>query len=212
MCSIGIGIIGAGFAADLHAQAYRELSGLGIELVAVTSRTQVTAEAFAERHGVRQVLDDYASFLELKDIDIVDLCIPNHVHKEFAVQAAQAGKHIICEKPLTGYFGEGEERVGQTSRKRMLEAALRNADEMIASAQRHGVKLMYAENWVYAPAIQKVKRLIRASEGTIFELRAEESHHGSHASYSKHWRYAGGGALFRLGAHPLGAILHLKHC
>ncbi len=107
MDTIGTGIVGAGFAADLHARVYRELTGLGIELVGVTSRTQARAEAFAQRHGVRQVLGDYPSLLELEDVDIIDLCIPNHVHKEFTLQAAQAGKLIICEKPLTGYFGEG---------------------------------------------------------------------------------------------------------
>ena len=212
MGAIGIGMVGAGFAADLHARVYHELAGLGVEVVAVVSRAEARAREFAERHGIGAVLTEYSSFLAREDIDIVDLCVPNFLHKAFAVQAARAGKHVICEKPLTGYFGQGEEAVGSTSKAHMLEVVLRDADEMIAVAKEHGVKLMYAENWVYAPPIQKVKRLLKASGGTIFELRGEESHHGSHSPASKSWRRAGGGALMRLGAHPIGAILHLKRC
>jgi predicted dehydrogenase len=211
MDTVGIGIIGAGFAADLHSRVYGELAGAGVELVGIASRTQERASSMAERYGIHEVLPDYPSLLALDSVDIVDLCVPNYLHKECALQAAQAGKHIVCEKPLTGYFGEGQDTMGQTSRSRMLEVALGNADEMIDAASANGVKLMYAENWVYAPAIQKAKRLIEASSGTIFELRAEESHHGSHAPSSRYWRYTGGGALIRLGSHPLGAVLHLKH-
>ncbi len=212
MGKIGIGIAGAGFAADLHARVYRDLEGLGIDLVGIASRTPARAGELARRYGIKRVVPAYSDLLELEGVDVVDLCVPNFVHKELALQAIQAGKHVICEKPLTGYFGDGEEMAGRTPKARMLEVALRNADEMVTAAERQGVKLMYAENWIYVPAIQKAKRLIQASGGTIFELRGEESHHGSHAPYSKRWCYAGGGALIRLGAHPIGAILHLKHC
>jgi predicted dehydrogenase len=213
MSRIGIGMVGAGFAANLHAHAYRELSGLGIELVGVASRTEAHAKALAERYGTRQVFADTASLLASPEVDIVDLCVPNHVHHDLVLQAARAGKHIICEKPLTGYFGrEQDEIVGRTRRIEMLEVALGSANEMVDTAWEHDVKLMYAENWIYAPPIQKLKRLIQVSGGTILEMRGEESHHGSHAPSSLQWRTAGGGALIRLGAHPIGAILHLKRC
>jgi len=210
MDQVGVGIVGAGFVADLHARTYRGLGG-GARLVAVTSRTAARASDLARRYGIEQVLPDLDSLLALDSVDVVDLCVPNHAHKEVALRAARAGKHVICEKPLTGFFGQGE-GAGRTPRAQMLAAALADADEMIAAAEANGVKLMYAENWVYSPAVAKVKNLIRASRGTIFELRGEESHHGSHSAYAKEWRYTGGGALLRLGAHPLGAILHLKQC
>ena len=70
---------------------------------------------------------------------------------------------------------------------------------------------MYAENWVYAPALTKLKSLIKASEGTIFEIRAEQGHSGSQAKYSRRWKTSGGGALMRLGSHPVGTVLHLKY-
>jgi predicted dehydrogenase len=72
------------------------------------------------------------------------------------------------------------------------------------------VKFCYAENWVYAPPVAKLKNLIKVSKGTVMDIRGEESHSGSHAAYSRKWKYAGGGALLRLGAHPVSAVLHLK--
>jgi predicted dehydrogenase len=69
---------------------------------------------------------------------------------------------------------------------------------------------MYGENWIYAPAITRAEGLIKASQGAIVELRGGECHSGSHSPYSKIWRYTGGGALLRLGAHPIGAMLYLK--
>ena len=68
----------------------------------------------------------------------------------------------------------------------------------------------YAENWIYAPAMLKTKRLMEVSRGAILDIRAEESHSGSHAARSRRRDTAGGGALLTLGAHPIGAILHLK--
>jgi predicted dehydrogenase len=59
--------------------------------------------------------------------------------------------------------------------------------------------------------VAKLRRLLAASGGAILELRAEESHSGSHAAYAGRWRTAGGGALLRMGSHPVGAVLHLKH-
>ena len=70
---------------------------------------------------------------------------------------------------------------------------------------------MYAENWVYCPAIQRAAELVDASGGTILEIRAEESHSGSHAAYAKSWAKSGGGSLMRLAPHPIGAALYIKH-
>jgi len=87
-----------------------------------------------------------------------------------------------------------------------VEAAAR----MVDAARENGVRLLYAENWIYAPAIQKVQRLLTASGGAILRIQGEESHSGSHASYAKRWRTAGGGSLLGKGCHPLGAALYLK--
>jgi predicted dehydrogenase len=187
---------------------------LKIEIPAVASRTRARAEEFAKKHNIPEVADDYRRLLDRKDIDAVDLCVPTDLHHEFIIQAAQAGKHVICEKPLTGYFGKDrpEELVGvSVDRKTMFSEAMKNCKAVVAALKKSKVKFCYAENWVYAPPVTKLKTLIKVSRGTILDIRAEESHSGSHAAYSRRWKTSGGGALLRLGAHPVSAVLHLKH-
>src|SRR5436305_11875191 len=100
--------------------------------------------------------------------------------------------------------------MSRVPRAEMLKIATENATAMVEAARRANVWLMYAENWVYAPSITKANRLAAAAGGSILEMRGGECHSGSHSPYSKEWRYTGGGALLRLGVHPLGAMLHLK--
>jgi predicted dehydrogenase len=209
-----IGMVGAQFAARLHLQNFERLRGSKVEIPAVASRTRARAEEFAKKHNIPEVCDDYRRLLDRKDIDVVDLCVPTDLHHEFIIQAAQAGKHVICEKPLTGYFGKDrpEEFVGvSVDRKTMFREALANCKAVVAALKKSKVKFCYAENWVYAPPVTKLKNLIKVSQGTILDIRAEESHSGSHAAYSRRWKTSGGGALLRLGAHPVSAVLHLKH-
>jgi predicted dehydrogenase len=92
----------------------------------------------------------------------------------------------------------------------MREGAIRHAEAVRAAVQRKGVRFCYAENWVYAPPIAKMRKLIAAAKGSILEIRAEENHSGSNSVYSREWKATGGGALLRMGAHSVGACLHLK--
>lgn len=212
MGRVGIGIIGSRFAADLHAHALQRLRGEKTDLLAVCSKTRENAEAFARRFRIPHFYTDHREMLEREDIHVIDLCVPTDLHHTMAIDAANAGKHIICEKPLTGYFGEGEGRIGETvSRQVMLEEALGNATSVSKAIAANKVKFCYAENFVYAPPVTKLKNLMKASQGTVLDIRAEESHSGSHAEYSRQWKTSGGGALLRLGSHPVGAVLHLKH-
>lgn len=206
MEKVGIGIVGARFAADLHLRSYEKLRGTKLEILAVCSKSRESGEAFSKRFGIPSVYTDFREMLERKDIHAVDLCIPTDLHHLMAIQAAEAGKHIICEKPLTGYFGEGS-----TPRQKMMEEALKNASKVLNAVRKGKVKLCYAENFVYAPPVAKLKSLMKACQGTILDIRAEESHSGSHAAYSRQWKTSGGGSLMRLGSHPIGAVLHLKH-
>jgi predicted dehydrogenase len=209
-----IGIVGAQFSAHLHLQNYHRLRGLKIDIPAVASRSRDRAEDCARKFHIPEVEEDFRHLLDRKDIDAVDLCIPTDLHHEFIIQAAQAGKHVICEKPLTGYFGKDrpEEFVGlAVDRSTMLREALANGRKVAVALKENRVHFCYAENWVYAPPVTKLKSLLQASRGTILDMRAEESHSGSHAGYSRRWKTSGGGALLRLGAHPVAAVLHLKH-
>ena len=213
MTPLRIGIVGAQFAARLHLENYRSLRGSKVEITAVASRTKDRAEELAKKFHIPSVAGDYRALLDRKDVDAVDLCVPTDLHHEFVIQAAQAGKHIICEKPLSGFFGKDrpEDLVGlAVDRKTMLREALENCEKVTQAVRRHKVQFCYAENWVYAPPVAKLKNLMRVSGGTVMDMRAEESHSGSHAGYSRKWKTAGGGALLRLGAHPVSTVLHLK--
>ena len=214
MEKVRLGMIGSKGAAHLHLNSLSKMRGLKVEVLAVASQRMGNAAGFAEKFHIPDSYDDYRRILERRDIDVVDLCVPTDLHERFSIEAAEAGKHIICEKPLTGYFGKEreEEQVGlAVPKESMLKEALQGCDRVIQAVRTNRVKFMYAENWVYAPPIVKLKSLMKASGGTILEIRAEQGHSGSLADYSRRWKTSGGGALMRLGSHPVGSALHLKH-
>jgi predicted dehydrogenase len=197
----------------MHLANYAKMSRDLVEVRGVCSRTRESGDALAREGRLAFVTDDYASLLARDDIDVVDICVPPALHHDFAIRAAEAGKHIIMEKPLTGYFGaEGDPApIGtRVPRARMREGARNNAEAVREAVRRNGVKFCYAENWIYAPPIEKMRRLIAASKGSILELRAEENHSGSNSVFSRDWKSTGGGALLRMGVHSVGACLHLK--
>jgi predicted dehydrogenase len=210
---VNIAIVGTGFIAETRARSYAGVTGYEPRLVAAVSRTRERLDEYARRHGIPDGYSSIEPVLERKDVQVVDLCVPNHLHRPFTEQAAAAGKHVICSKPLTAFDGAGlppHVRVGEVPRTEMLRVANENATAMVEAAHNANVFLMYAENWVYAPSIAKADRLAAASGGAILEMRGGECHSGSHSPYSKEWRTTGGGALLRLGVHPMGAMLHLK--
>jgi predicted dehydrogenase len=202
---VRVGMVGAGFVARIHAEAYRHVRSVDVELRWVAARRPERARAFADEFGVGGAADDVRRILDDPEVDLVDLCAPNAVHASLALAAARAGKHVIVEKPLTGFFGDPG-----TPRGEMLRATLAAADEVIEACRAAGVRLCYAENWVYAPPIQKARRLLAAGGGPILRLVGEESHSGTHAAANKRWVTAGGGSLLGKGCHPLGGILYLK--
>jgi predicted dehydrogenase len=210
---VRVGIVGTGLSGRFHLNNYSKLRSSKVDIVAVCSKDADLASV-AKAYGIPDYYEDYRRVLERKDVDVVDLCISTDLHEAFCIETARAGKHIICEKPLTGYFGKDQEaeHIGfKVSKEFMFKEALRSCDRVAKAIEENKVKFMYAENWVYAPPFTKLKGLIKASAGTILDIRAEESHSGSAAAYSRKWKTSGGGALMRLGAHPVGGVLHLKH-
>jgi predicted dehydrogenase len=203
--TVRVGMVGAGFVARIHAEAYRQVRDARIELSWVAATRPERAAAFAAEFGGRQTAVDARAIFGDPAVDVVDLCVPNHLHAPLAVEAARAGKHVIVEKPLTGFFGPAA-----TPRAEMLRQALAAADAVIGACRDARVRLCYAENWVYAPPIQKARRLLAASAGPILRLVGEESHSGTHAPINKRWETGGGGSLIGKGCHPLGAALYLK--
>ncbi|MHA1147413.1 MAG: Gfo/Idh/MocA family protein [Promethearchaeota archaeon] len=215
---IKIALVGARFAADLHMEAYNNVPGINVEIVGIASKDLTNASAFCTKHQLDNSIayDDASSMIKEVDAEIIDLVVPPFLHVPFAIKAAKAGKNVICEKPLTGYFGdlsipiENRNNVGLTDKRLMFQECLKDCERIDRVFADNEVIFCYAENWVYAPPIVKAKRLLKASKGKILEIRGGEGHSGSHSPFAAEWKYTGGGALFRMGAHPYGAAVHLK--
>jgi hypothetical protein len=114
--------------------------GVPVDIVGVTSKTPEARDAFARDTGTRT----FDSFTELcAAVDVVDLCTPPSSHEELAVQALELGKHVIIEKPLTGYYG-----ASNSSKQQMLAAATASCSSILSAAKASGKRVCYAENWV----------------------------------------------------------------
>jgi len=209
-----VAVVGTGFLARTRLTCWRKVHHANVETVMV-SRERAKAEEFAKQHGAHRA----ASFDEAMadpSITLVDLCVPNHAHAPLCERAAKARKHVLCTKPLTAFWGQGlgegasAEEVAGTDRQRMLDAAVADATTMVDACEQAGVQLFYGENWIFAPSIERAATLAAASKGVALEMRGWESHSGSHAAYARDWRFAGGGALLRLGAHPIGTMIWWK--
>jgi predicted dehydrogenase len=152
MNPIRVAIVGCGRISDLHQMGYRGRQDA--KIVAVCDTNKSLARKKAKEWGVEKIHTDYRQVLEDKEIDLVELLTPHHLHCSMTVQAAQAGKHISVQKPMA------------------LSAA--EADEMIAAAGKAGVMLRVYENFVYyAPAV-RARQMIDAGE--IGDIRAIRLH------------------------------------
>jgi predicted dehydrogenase len=203
------GIVGAGFAASFHFEAIRKVHGTDVEVAGVYCRTKETRDAFAKRRGIK-AFDSLDSLLGA--VDVVHVCAPAVAHEATVVQALERDIYPICEKPLTGYFGDGSEDFnGDTFPKRKaLDFALDSIRRITEAERKSKACLLYAENWVYAPAIQKEREIIEKTKAQILWIHGEEAHSGSHAKTYAYWRFSGGGVMLGKGCHPLTGALYLK--
>jgi predicted dehydrogenase len=206
---IRVGIVGSRFAARFHWEGYRRVYGVPVEVVGITSLSPESRQAFARAHGI-EAFPTLEALAEAADV--IDICAPGAAHEPLAVEALRRGKHVVVEKPFTGYYGPGTENFrGDTFGKQiMLREALASCDRILAAARESGKLVCYAENWVYAPAIEKEREILAKSGGQILWLLGDESHSGSHSPYYGQWKFSGGGSLVGKGCHPLAAALHLK--
>jgi myo-inositol 2-dehydrogenase/D-chiro-inositol 1-dehydrogenase len=176
-------LFGAGFIADLHAESYRRFVPEA-EVVGVYSRREGHARAFAHKHGIGRWFLDLEEALAHPEYEVADICLPNHLHARVTVEAANAGKHIIVEKPLC--------------------LTLEEADAMIAACKAHNRKLMYAEELCFAPKYERVRQLVReGAVGSIYFMRQCERHSGPHSDWFYDLDQSGGGALMDMGCHGL---------
>jgi len=211
MKTLRVGIVGVGFAGRFHLECLRRVHGVRVEVTGVTSLREESRRAFGETHGI-PVFDDLHSMLD--HVDVVDLCSPPYAHEEGILAAVEAGKGIICEKPLTGFFGPpdaGEDYRGDLAPKApMLDAVVGRLRRIADAVRKAGVFFGYAENYIYAPSIQKEREIVEKSAAQILRMIGEESHNGSASPVYGIWRFAGGGSLIGKVCHPLGGLLYLK--
>jgi predicted dehydrogenase len=201
MKKLGIGMIGYGGIGRVHVMAYRAIPfhyGLPadkINIVGVATTRSETAEKAAREIGCEIWTTSYRELLARDDVDVVDCCVPNHMHEEIVVTAAEAGKHIYCEKPLAMNVAQGQ--------------------RMVAAAEKARVKTQMTFNFRFFPAITRARQLVQEGFlGRVFSFRGRY-YRSSYISSAKplSWRLrreiSGGGALFDLGSHVLDLIYYL---
>ncbi len=194
---LNIGLIGYGFMGRTHSNAYKRVNDFfDLEyrpvLKAVCGRDPAGVKAFADNWGYESVESDWRKLIERKDIDAVDICTPNNTHAEIAIAAAQAGKAILCEKPLAMDLVQGQ--------------------AMVDAVEKAGVLNTVWYNYRRVPAVSLAKKLIDEGRlGRIFHYRAE---------FLQDWTISaelpqGGAGLWRLDAAAAGSGVTgdlLAHC
>ena len=210
---ICIGMAGAGRATELHMNALKRFSGFPVRYKRIIARRDEQVQEKKKRYGFEIATLDFNDLLNDDEIDVIDICTPPYVHEEMIKKALKAGKNVICEKPLTGYFGlpSDESPIGdKVSKVVMYEHVLKQLTNISEIVKTSGKKFMYAENFIYAPAIVKAAEIIRAKQSRILFAKGEESLKGSSSPVAGEWNKTGGGTFIRTGAHALSAILWLK--
>lgn len=203
------GIVGAGFSARFHYEAISKVYGVNVEVMGVYALDRAQAREYAEERGIR-AYDSLESLIN--DVDIVHCCVLLAGHEQVAVAALERDRYAIVEKPLTGYCGDGTDTFhgDRFSKEIALQRGLESVDRMLAAESKSKGRILYAENWVYAPSIQREREILEKTGAQILWMHGEESHSGSHNPTYAYWKFSGGGVMIGKGCHPLTAALYLK--
>jgi len=166
---------------------------LTADTVAIGGRSKEEAEKFASTWGIKKIYSGEGFIEKLckdREIDVVDIGLPNFLHEKAAVLAAENGKHVICEKPLGRSVSE--------------------ARTMFDAVRRAGVIHCYAENHIFIPQVSKAKEIIdEGMIGNAFWVRCREAHFGPHSAWFWDPILAGGGVLMDMGCHSAATALYL---
>ena len=208
---ITIGTVGYGYGAFLHVNGYLNAGGIPIRLKTVCARNLEKAEAFRARYGYEQICGSYEDLVADPEIDLIDLSVPPRLHIPYCIMALKAGKSVICEKPVTGFFGDGSDNIGRTvSKAEMWEEMDSQLTELKKAIDESTGHFFYAENFVYATAVQKAAEILRAKKSKIMFMNGIESIIGSTSEAASEWKNFGGGTMMRNGIHILSTMLYLK--
>jgi predicted dehydrogenase len=195
--NLNVGMVGYGFMGRAHSNAWRKVSnffdtGYQPVLKAASARDPEKLKAFAETWGYESTEPDWRRLVERKDIDAIDICAPNDAHAEIAIAAAEAGKMVLCEKPLARTAAESE--------------------PMVAAVEKAGVPNMVWYNYRRVPAVTLIKQIVDEGKlGKIFHYRA---------NFLQDWTISpdvpqGGAGLWRLDVEAAGSGVTgdlLAHC
>lgn len=180
---VKVGIIGSGFEADIHAESFRLMPDEA-EVVAVASPTAGNAARLAGKYGIPRVFTDYKTMLAERDIEMITIAAPNALHAAMTLDAARAGKHVVCEKPLC--------------------MTLEEADTMIDACRKAGVLLLYAEELFFTPKYVKARRMAEEGAfGKVYLVKQLEKHSGPHADWFWDVERSGGGVFMDMGCHGI---------
>lgn len=192
---LGIGMVGYAFMGAAHSQAWRTAPAffdlpLHPRLRAICGRNEDAAGDVARRFGWESVETDWRALLTRDDIDVIDICTPGNTHAEIAIAALEAGKHVLCEKPLANTVAEAEA---------MAAAA--------TEAAKHGVRAMVGFTYRRTPAVSYARQLVASGRiGTIRHVRGQYlqdwlTDENTPLSWRLDKSLAGSGALGDIGAH-----------
>jgi predicted dehydrogenase len=201
---LGVGMAGYGFMGATHSQAWRSAPAFfdlpfAVEMTAVAGRNEQAVGSAAAKWGWGRAETDWRRLIEADDIQLIDICTPGDSHVDIAIAALEAGKHVLCEKPLANSVEEAE---------RMAVAA--------RAAAEHGVFAMVGFSYRRVPAIGLAKQLVEQGRlGQIREIRAQYLQDWlADANAPMTWRLdkslAGSGALGDIGAHVIDLAQHLS--
>ena len=179
---VKVGLVGSQFVSTIHAESLHRCADA--ELYAVASPTPGNAAKFAEKWRIPHHFPDYRQMLALRELDLVVIGSPNQTHCPVTVDAAAAGKHVVCEKPLCMNLAE--------------------ADRMIEACRRAGVLLMYAEELCFTPKYVRLKQLLdEGAVGVPTLIKQQEKHDGPHAPHFWDVERSGGGVTMDMGCHAV---------
>lgn len=202
MKTLGIGMVGYGFIGKVHTISYIDMPfyykpmPAKINLIGVCSSPISDAKEGIEQAGYKFATENYKDLLEKEDIDIIEVCTPNYNHHDIIIDALEAGKHVICEKPLAMNLKEAKE----------ILTAANNHPELVSQI---------SFNYRYAPFVMKAKELIdNGFIGRPYSARVNYLHSGnSDPNRPTYWKilkkYCGGGSSYDLGSHIIDIVRFL---
>ena len=159
MKKVKVGVIGIGFIGAAHVEALRRLPG--IEVVAIAHSSEEKAKRKGEDLGIERTFGDHRKLLELKELDAVHICTPNHLHYPQTRDALAAGKHVVCEKPLA--------------------VSIEEAEDLVKRADASGLVTALHHNIRFYPLMSHIRAMIASGElGEVYAV---------HGSYLQDWLY-----------------------